>query len=182
MPGTNPVRSAAGDGHGWADAQLFGHLGMLQGRREGRSNPLQFLAGDSRGRVSSFFVRAASGFGAGQIQISLQRVEHGAGKFVAPFVLLGVAPVTIQAGGVVQVFGESLAVSAFANERVAELTSTGSVENAPGSSAARIYKAQENFSAVEILAAVVPGEAGVNFGMETALAGALALRLNRNFF
>jgi hypothetical protein len=37
MSGAKPVRAAAGDGHGWTIAQLFQHVGMLQGPQAGES-------------------------------------------------------------------------------------------------------------------------------------------------
>src|ERR1700687_233254 len=69
----------------------------------------------------SFFRVTTRRFRPRQIQIALQQIEHIAGKLACPLVQLSLAPVAVQANGFSEVFRERLPVSAFTDERLAQL-------------------------------------------------------------
>src|SRR5205809_5340209 len=99
---------------------------------------LRKLAGYAAGRFCSLLLVVRRRFGACQHQIALQNVKDSRGQFIAPFILLVVAPIAIQTDGIVEIFWKGLAVAAFAYQRVAELAARGSIVNTPSGRAAGI--------------------------------------------
>ena len=77
------------------------------------------MLGGHPGRNSGFGGGAGGHFKAGGFEIGLQRVEHFHGQFRAPQFEILFLPVAVEADGIGDVFGEGLAVVAFADEDVA---------------------------------------------------------------
>ena len=67
------------------------------------------------------------GFRPRQIKVTLQQIENEAGQLVSPFFQFGFAPVAVQANGVAEIFGKSLAVAAFTDQDVSQPAAAGRV-------------------------------------------------------
>src|SRR5258708_26846419 len=138
------------------------------------------LTSHRRVRRGRLFLMMSRRFGSCEIEVTLQRIQDKAGKLICPFVLLGFGPVTIQANGFGEIFGERLPVSAIADKNVAQLAAAGGVVNTTAGASSVIGKAQKHFSAVSIFPAIVPGMTGIDFGMRPA--PVISLRLGRGLF
>src|ERR1035438_8021798 len=101
----------------------------------------------------------------GQVEICAEGIEDDHGQLVAEGVEFAFRPTTVQAHGSGDVFRESLAIVAFANQDVADETSGVYVVDAPAGLPASRGETKEHFANSAKLGAVVPSLGRVNFRM-----------------
>src|ERR1700733_8722404 len=116
-------------------------------------------------------VGVSSGFVASQVEIESERIEGDHGEFVAEGVEFAFAPAAIQAHGVPDVIGESLAIITFTDQDIADEASGMNVIDAAAGLAMGIGQAEKYFSDSAEFGTVVPGLGSVNFGMMAFGAG-----------
>src|SRR5580658_2582897 len=114
---------------------------------------------------------------AGVVEIEAQRVQGDHGELGAEGVEFGFAPAAIQAHRSGDVFRESLAVVAFADENVADEASGVNVVDAAAGLAAGGRQAQKYFADFAKLRAVVPRLGRVDFRMMAFNTGGRGLQI-----
>src|ERR1041385_3923199 len=117
-----------------------------------------------------------------QIQITLQSVQDMRGKLVAPLILLSVSPVAIQANGIGEIFGKCLAVYAITDQRIRQLAPGSVIIQAADCISCGIGETEKNLASLTVLAAVVPGLAGINLRMMPAASRPFDGSFSRSFF
>src|SRR5579871_3354727 len=142
--------------------------GPTQERTNASAAPGVNLAGGvfgGSGWGSLFGVGAGSRFVLGQVEICAEGIEDDHGQFVAEGIELTFGPTTVKTRRSADVFRESLAVVAFANQDVANEASGMNVVHAPAGLAAGRGETKKDFANSAELGAVVPSLGSVDFRM-----------------
>src|SRR5579863_223806 len=126
------------------------------------------LLGGNRGRGLRFRGGARAHLITRGLEIGQQGVENDHRRFRAPTFQFRFAPVAIQSDRSGDVFGKRLAVVAFTDEDIADLTASVHFIDSPAGLAAAVGEGEVDFAGVAVVFAVVPGLRSVNFGMVPA--------------